>query len=142
MGIFGGLFGPKYPELAADHPANDQLSGQGEVFESFVSRANDTIEVIPGAGPLYVFVGKPPKVFGIVWFEDDEQFDVRSQVERRAMTRESAAALVGALGRIYAGRAADERFAHRIDGHAVTVTPSTELYAEVHQAVQDAQVPH
>ncbi len=141
MGFLDGMFGPKHPPLAEDHPAVARLSEHGEVFGTFVAKANDTIEAIPGDGPLYVFVGKPPKAFGMVWFDGGQQFDVRSQVEQGAMTRESAAALVDALGRIYASRATEERFAHKVGGHAMTVTPSATLYAEVHQAVQGAHAP-
>lgn len=138
MGLLGGLFGPKYPELAGDSEAAAAIASHGDAFSSFVAKANDTIEAVPGEGALYAFVGKPPKAFGIVWFENGTQLDVRSLMEAGRMTREAAVKLVGDLGELYASHSDVERFAHKVGGHNVTVTPSSRLHDGVKAAIQRA----
>lgn len=138
MGLLGGLFGPKYPELAEDSAAAAAIAAHGDVFASFVAKANDTIEAVPGDDALYAFVGKPPKAFGIVWFESGSQLDVRSLMEAGRMTREAAVQLVGDLGNLYASHSDVERFAHKVGGHKVTVTPSTRLHDDVTAAIRRA----
>jgi hypothetical protein len=138
MGILGGILGPKHPPLPEGDPAAGRISDAGEVFESFVAKANDTIEVIPGEGPLYALVGKPPKAFGALWFENGERYDVRSLLEKDVITREAAVGLVNDLGRIYTSHAASERYSHTVGKHKVTVTPSSAFYSEVHEAVERA----
>lgn len=139
MGVFDGLFGSKNPPLAEDDPAIGRISAQGEAFESFVSAANDKIEVVPGDGRLYAFVGKPPKAFGLVWFEDGERFDVRSMMQNKAMTREAAAQLVQELPGVYSSHAGSDRFTHKVGTHSITVTPSAAFHQEVNQAVERAR---
>lgn len=135
MGLFDGMFGSKHPPLPEADPAIAKIAAQNPGFESFVASANDRIEVLAGDGPLYVFVGKPPKAFGIVWFIDGERHDVRSEMESKAMTRDSAAGLVQQLGGVYSNHGGDGRFSHKVGNHAVTVTPSSAFYDEVHEAV-------
>lgn len=139
MGVFDGLFGAKHAELDPGDPAVARIAEQGPGFESFVASANDKIEVVPGDGRLYAFVGKPPKAFGIVWFEDGQRYDVRSMMAQGAMTRDAAAQLVQELPAVYGRYADSERFAHKVGSKSVTVTPSSSFHTEVDQAVERAR---
>ncbi len=132
-----GLFGPKYPPLD-EASGTAQVLAKFAVFEDFVKSANDRVEVLPGDGDLYAFVGKPPKAFGIVWFSGDERFDVRSAMESGAITREAAVKLVGSLANIYSANPGAERFEHKLAGHKVIVTPSAEMYGAVRDAIAEA----
>lgn len=138
MGVFDGLFGAKHPELDPGDPAAAKIAEQGAGFESFVGSANDKIEVVPGDGRLYAFVGKPPKTFGIVWFEDGERYDVRSMMEKGAMSRNAAARLVQELPAVYSNYAGSDRFSHKVAGKNVTVIPSAAFHTEVNQAFERA----
>lgn len=139
MGLFDGMFGPKHPDLDPQSSAASQITDQGQVFEAFVSSANDRMEAIPGDGCLYVFVGKPPKAFGLVWFDADGRHDVRSMMESKAMTRDAASQLVQDLPAMYARYADEERFAHKVGSKSIVVTPSAAFHAELQQAVTRAQ---
>ena len=139
MGVLDSLFGPKYATLPDDNPAALHLVEAGEPLESFVAKSNDKTEIIVGDGPPYIFVGKPPKAFGVVWFEDGERQDVRSLVEKGILTIQSAGQLARDFGTIYAAGSADERFVYRFAERMVTVTPSAELHSELQQAVERAR---
>lgn len=138
MSILGGLFGPKHPELEVGHEAAQAVLGQGEPFEKFVGEVNDRLEVVPGDGPLYAFVGKPPKAFGLVWFQDGQRSDPRSLVEQGLLDRRAVPGLVEGLRRIYEGSSAEQRYSLKMGRHSLTVTPSATLYAAIAQAVSDA----
>jgi len=139
MGLFGGMFGPKHPELDPQSGATRQIADQGQTFASFVSSANDRMEAVPGDGSLFVFVGKPPKAFGLVWFDGEGRHDVRSMMENKAMTRDSASQLVHDLPTIYARYSAEERFVHKVGSKSVIVTPSAAFHADLQRAVAQAQ---
>jgi hypothetical protein len=136
MGILDGLFGPKHPPLPETDPAVLRLGDAGEEFESFVAKANDKLEVVTGEGPIYLFVGKPPKAFGVVWFDNGERHDVRSMMDSGTLTPQVAGQLARDFGDIYVSHSTDDRYSYAIAGHAVTVTPSPELHNELSQAVE------
>lgn len=136
MGILDGLFGPKHPPLPETNPAVLRLGDAGEEFEAFVAKANDKLEVVTGDGPLYLFVGRPPKAFGVVWFEGGERHAVRSMMEAGTLSAQAAGQLARAFGDIYSSHSTDERYSYTIAGQAVTVAPSPEFHNELSQAVE------
>jgi len=137
MGLLDGLLGPKYEELSADSAAAKAIASHG-VFEEFVKSANDRIEVVPDDGALYAFVGKPPKAFGLVWFDDSARYDVRSQMERGAMNREAAMRLVQSLEGVYVANSDAARYEFKVAGHKVVVTPSETMAAAIRDAIGEA----
>jgi hypothetical protein len=137
MGLFDGMFGAKYSQLADDTEEARLIAGSS-AFERFVRAANDRIEVLAGEAALYAFIGKPPKAFGVVWFEGEERFDVRSLMERGAMTRDAAAGLVAELTRVYEANSDATRSECKVGGHRVIVAQSDQMYEQTRQAVQRA----
>lgn len=135
MGLLDSMFGTKHEPLATDNPAARAIEQHGG-FEEFVKVANDRIEVVPSNGILYAFVGKPPKAFGLVWFDDDGRHDVQSMVKRGAMTRESATQLAEKLGGIYTANSDATRYEHKVAGHKVIVTPSDALASAIRDAIE------
>lgn len=139
MGLFDGLFGDRKPELDPTSEAARALDSRGDGFESFVRSANDRIEVVPGDTSLFAYIGKPPKAFGVLWFDADGRHDVRSQMEGKHMTRESAARLVQEFTAIYSRYLTEDRFSHSVAGKRILVTPSAAFYQEIADAVSQAQ---
>lgn len=137
MGLFDKFFGAKYDPLDPTTEAARKVSDNA-VLAEFLKTANDRVEVVPGDENLYAFVGKPPKQFGMVWFSDSERFDVRSQMEQGAITRDNAMRLVAQLTRIYEQSDSVDRYEHKVDGQSVIVTPSAGMYESVREAVDGA----
>ena len=67
-----GLFSKKvnYPELSEEHPAAEQIESIKAPLEKLVGQVSDPLEVVPADNHGYVFIGKPPKKFGIALLEE------------------------------------------------------------------------
>ena len=71
MGILGQFFGGKlnYPPLDSSAPAAKQLESVRPPLEKLAAETNDPLEIVPAEDSVYIFVGKPPKKFGIAWMK-------------------------------------------------------------------------
>ena len=75
MSILGKFLGGKqnYPLLDSSTPAARQLESVRPPLEKLADETKDPLEVVPAEDSVYIFVGKPPKKFGIAWIEDGEK---------------------------------------------------------------------
>jgi len=76
MGILGKLFGGGEPELPALDPASAaaaQLHKFVSQVEVLVGKVDDRFEVVPSEKAAYVFLGKPPGMFGLAWFLEGDK---------------------------------------------------------------------
>jgi hypothetical protein len=90
MGILGKLFSGKqdYPSLDSSDPAAMQLESVRPPLEKLAAETNDPLEVVPAEDSVYVFIGKPPKKFGIAWIEDgDKIVNFKSLVDEKDCRR-------------------------------------------------------
>ncbi len=74
MAILGKFFGRKhdYPPLESSTPAAKQLETVRSPLEKLTAETKDPLEVVPAEDSVYIFVGKPPKKFGVAWIEDGD----------------------------------------------------------------------
>ena len=59
-----------YPPLPADNAARTRLKEVEPQLEQLATKVRDHLEVVPGEHEAYVYLGKPPKHFGIAWVHD------------------------------------------------------------------------
>jgi len=137
MGLLDGFRAPKHAALAQDGEDARRLA-QYPAFADFARSANDRIEAVPGDSLLFAFVGKPPKAFGIVWFDAEQRYDVPTMVKHGVISHDSAARLAEELRTIYESSSGIERFEAEVGGHRVIVTPSAELHEKLRQAMERA----
>jgi len=81
MGILGKLFGGGEPELPALDPASAaaaQLHKFVSQVEVLVGKVDDRFEVVPSEKAAYVFLGKPPGMFGLAWFLEGDKEERRN----------------------------------------------------------------
>jgi hypothetical protein len=72
MSLFGNLFSSK-PDYPAIDPASTAASRIAEVkaqLGELAGQVKDPLEVVPAEHAAYVFIGKPPKRFGLAWIHD------------------------------------------------------------------------
>ena len=112
MGLLGSLFGSKEPE----HPP---------------------LELIPTENDLYVFIGKPPDAFGMVWWHGGEEHNFKSLMKQKGLNQIRMQLLSDALRDSYKKHAGDVRYSSDVAGEKVTVTPSELFAADVEKIIHE-----
>jgi len=140
MGMLDKWFGGKndYPPLPADNGAREKLDEVKPQLEQLATKVRDHLEVVPGEHEAYVYLGKPPKHFGIAWLHDGKVDGLKELVDQHKLSQSQVQALVGALGNAYEHASEAPRYSTEVAGRQVTVIPSQGLGREVHQIIEGA----
>jgi hypothetical protein len=140
MGMLGKLFGGKndYPPLPADNDAVTRLDGVKPQLEELATRVKDHLEVVPGEQEAFVYLGKPPKRFGIAWLHDGKVDGLNELVQEYKLSQVQVQKLIGALSAAYEHASDAPRYSAEVAGKQVTVIPSRGLRKEVHQIIDGA----
>lgn len=134
MGFLDSILGHKeqqHPQLDAQSLAARRLERHRPVAETFASKVKDRLEFVPSDEATYVFVGKPPGTFGIAWIQGGEEHNLKSLMQQRGLTGQSATTITEALRSAYEAHQHEPRFQTTLGGKTVTVTPSDGLAAHV-----------
>jgi hypothetical protein len=137
MGLLGGLFGGQRepPALDGSDPVVPRLERNRAVLEDFARRVTDKLEILPGERGTYVFVGKPPKTFGIVWFHDGVESNFKLLMKERGLSAAQVQILSDELRDAYARSEKEPRYSYDLAGRRVVVTPSASLQRDVAQII-------
>ena len=140
MGMLDKLFGGKndYPPLPPDNDALARLDQVKPQLEELASRVNDHLEVVPGEQEAYVYLGKPPKRFGIAWLHDGKVDGLNELVDEHNLSQPQVQKLIGALSAAYEHASDAPRYSTEVAGKQVTVIPSRGFGKEVHQIIEGA----
>ncbi|MBK5104323.1 MAG: hypothetical protein JJE42_08750 [Burkholderiales bacterium] len=140
MGILDKLFGGNkdYPPLPEDNEAQAQLSEVRALLEDLARRAPDRLEVVPAEHEAFVFLGKPPKSFGIAWIHDGKVSSLKELAEENKLSQIQVGKLIGKLGQAYEHASETPRFSTEVCGKQAVVTPSKGLEQEVRQIIEGA----
>jgi len=135
MGIFGKMFGsePQYPDLAGNSTAAGQLEAIRSNLEKLAQDIHDPMEVVPTDDGAYVFIGKPPKKFGIAWIEGGEVKSFKTLMEEHGMSGQEVAKISEELREVYVRHHDTEHFRTKIADRDVVVTPSEPLENDVRE---------
>lgn len=140
MGMLDKWFGGRkdIPPLPADNAALAKIDEIKPQLEELANRIHDHLEIVPGEHEAYVYVGKPPKRFGIAWLHDGKVDGLNELVEQHKLSQSQVQQLVGALGAAYEHASEAPRYSTEIAGKHITVIPSRGLGKEVHQILEGA----
>lgn len=140
MGMFGKLFGSKieYPPLPAENAAMARLDAVMDQLEELAQRVNDHLEIVPAEQEAYVYLGHPPKRFGMAWIHDGKVSSINELVGDNKLTQRDAQKLVVELGHAYEHASDAPRYSAEVAGKTVVVIPSKGLGEEVHQIIEGA----
>jgi hypothetical protein len=130
MGILGKLFGGKhdYPSLDRSAPAAMQLESVRSPLEKLADQTSDPLEVVPADDSVYVFVGKPPKKFGLAWIEDgDKIVNFKSLVDEKGLSPAGLHRLSEELKDAYIAHQDKPRYVTKISDREIVVIPSRSL---------------
>jgi hypothetical protein len=135
MGFFDRMFGEKkeYPELDPYSPTLNCLEKFRPQLEALSAEAKPPLEVIPGVERAFVFIGKPPKKFGIAWIEEGQVNNLKNRVDPQKVQ-----ALAERLRKIYEANQQGERFSAKLGACNLVVTPSDKFRNELREVIQEA----
>ena len=141
MGILGKFFGDKhdFPSLDSSAPAARQLEAVRPPLEKLADETNAPLEVVPAEDSVYIFVGKPPKKFGIAWIEDgDKIVNFKTLVEEKGLSPTSLEQLSEKLRKAYIAHQDKPRYVTTINDRQIVVIPSTSLFDNLKGVVEQA----
>jgi len=141
MGLFGKLFGskPQYEPLPDDSEAARQLESLREPLVSFAGQTSDDLELVPADREGFIFIGSPPKRFGIVWIDSDGKINnFKTLAGEKGVSAARLQDLVQELSRVYQASSGVTRYSTSLEGRPLTVTPNSELAARLRQVIDAA----
>ena len=140
MGFFDKIFGGKkeYAPLDQTSAAARQLENLQKPLADFIQKTDDTIEVIPSDNTAYIFLGEPPKRFGITWIEQDGSVhNFKSLVEDKGVSEIKLQRMVGKLREAYIESKTTERNSTTISGKQVVIAPCADLAKNIEQVIHE-----
>jgi len=140
MGLLGKLFGTgkaQHPALDPSNPAAVRIEQEKATLSGFVAKVRDKLELVPGSRATYVFIGRPPDAFGIVWFVGSEEHNLKRLMADRKLSQAKVQAISDELREAYERTREEPRYAYTLGGKNVVVIPSAALEAELVKIIHD-----
>ncbi len=137
MSLFGNLFSHK-PDFPAIDPNSAAASRVAEVegeLDELAHKVKQPLEIVPSEHAAYVFIGKPPKDFGLAWIHDGKVSGLHTLVDEHGLKPADVEKLVEQLRGAYERNADADRFSAKVHDRDVVVTPSPTLEHEVHEII-------
>lgn len=101
-----------------------------------MSQVSDPLEVVTADNQAYVFIGKPPKKFGVAAIEDGEGLSFVAAAKEKGLVPIKIQKLNEQFREAYIHNQDAQRYKANIAGKEVVVTPCAELVQEVSQIME------
>ena len=137
MSLFGNLFSskPDYPAIDPSSTAASRIAEVKAQLGELAGQVKDPLEVVPSEHAAYVFIGKPPKRFGLAWIHDGKISGLNTLVEEHGLKPLEVEKVLDQLRDAYERNADVSRFCTTVQDRNVVVTPSAKLEKEVHEII-------
>jgi len=144
MGLFGSLFGgskeKELPPLDANSSAAQRMVKFKAELEAFVAKMNDRLEFVPADDAVYCFIGKPPAMFGMAWFSEGKEHNLKTLAAAKGLPNKKIQKMSLSLGEQYEKFMTEPKFSYTIGGKSVIIHPSDGLRAGVIDVLHNYQV--
>ena len=139
MALFGKIFGTQktYPPLEPDDPLSKRLQNIRQPLETLADEVNDQLEVVLGDKKAYVFIGKPPKKFGIAWIQNQEIFNFKKVAEKQSVSPVQIEKASEHLRSAYKQCQDDTRYSTQLGDRTLVVAASEKLKDKVSGIIGD-----
>jgi hypothetical protein len=139
MGILSNLLGTRedYPPLSADSYANARLEEVADQLKGLIAETSERLEIVPSEHAAYVFIGKPPKKFGLAWIHDGRTSNFKTLVEEHGVNPIRLERITDHLREAYQQSESTQRYTTSIADRDIIVTPSETLEKEVHEIIDE-----
>ena len=139
MSLFGNLFSskPDYPAIDPTSTAAMRVAEVESELGQLAEQVKDPLEVVPAEHAAYVFIGKPPKKFGLAWIHEGQISGLNTLVEEHGLKPLEVEKVLDQLRDAYERNADVNRFCTTVQDRDVVVTPSARLEKEVHEIIDN-----
>jgi hypothetical protein len=140
MGLFDKIFGgqkKEYPPLDLSSSSGQIVQQLKDTLEVLTKQISDPIEVVPGSNKTFVFVGKPPQQFGVLWIQGGEVHNFTKLAKEKNIPQVQFQSLSEQLREAYKNNAPEERFSTKVANKTITVLPSDSLGKEVNRIIEN-----
>ena len=131
MGFFSKK--PKYPELASHDRAAELVQNVEAPLQELMGQVSDPLEVVPADDHAYVFIGKPPKKFGVATIEQGKVQSFVAEAKEKGLDQARIQLLNEQLRDAYSHNMDAQRYKTNVAGKEVVVTPCAQLDQEISQ---------
>ncbi len=140
MGFFDRIFASSdgYQPLDESSPAADRIERIRDQLESLAKQVHKPLEVVPGEEDSYVFIGKPPKNFGVAWIEGDKLHSLKSLADEQGVKPAELQKISDNLRKIYEENQGNTRFTTKVGSKSIVVTPSEQFRNQVSEVIRQA----
>lgn len=140
MGLLSGVLGTKeeHPTLPENSYAKQRIEDIRGELQKLVNETKDRIEIVPAQHAAYVFIGKPPKTFGLAWIHDGQISNLAALAQERKINPIKRERIDDALRNAYKKSQSEQRYTLELDEQRIVVTPSESLEQEVHEVIESA----
>jgi hypothetical protein len=138
MSLLGNLFSgrtPDYPELDDNSRAARKIAEVEGELQTLMHKVSQPLEVVPSDHAAYVFIGKPPKKFGLAWIHDGEVSGLNTLVEEHGVSAADVEKVIEQLRESYERHSDAAHFTKTIENRKLVVTASEGLEHEVHDII-------
>ena len=137
VGFLGKLFGKEkeLPQLDPSSQAASRLNEYKASLEPFVGKIHDHMEFVPSAKTVYAYIGKPPGMFGLAWFENGQEINFKTFTASKGLKQKQVQSIYGKLGEAYEASMTAARFETVIAGKKVVVIPAEDLANKIDEIV-------
>lgn len=137
MSLLKNLMGGEdHPPLPDDSYAVERLRDVLPGLRRLIADTNDRFEVVPAEQSAYVFIGRPPRKFGMAWITGDDVTNLGELAKQKNFSPITLENIEDELSAAYKRSESDQRYTLNLDEQEVIVTPSTELENEVNRIIQ------
>jgi hypothetical protein len=140
MGLLDKIFGGQkneYPPLEMSSPAGRTVEQVKGALEKLTKQINDPMEVVTGSDKTFVFVGKPPRQFGMLWIQGGEIHNFAKHAKEKNISQIQFQSLSEQLREAYQRNQSAERFSAKVADKTITVMTSDSLGTEVNRIVEN-----
>lgn len=129
--------GPKYPELDPSSDAARQLDKFKDPMSKVAADVKDRLEVVTGEDGAFIFIGKPPKQFGVMWVQDSQVMNLKTLAQAKHLDASALNAIVEKMRGAYQRHNDEQRFVAHMANREVVIHPSDEFEHEMEAIVDD-----
>lgn len=129
----------KYPELDQTSDAAMRLQRVREPLRDLLHDVKDRMEMVVGEEGTFIFIGKPPKQFGVVWVEDGQVMNLKELAAEHHLDASAMQAMIDQMRRVYERHNHESRYTATLEEREVVVHPSDAFEHEMEEIVSQLQ---